>query len=373
MIKLFNKQALTIAVLSFSMAVPVVMAQDLAQEQKTLADTQARIVALGSEQKTAAQQLGKLKAERASIARSIEPATQEFEAVKAERDSAVTEAKANPSETTQKIADNANFKFMLAERKYNKSKDALDAHDAKAAELEKRVASNAAAIKAAQTGIEQQKTSIAQLQKQSSDNAKLAAAAAAKKKEQELQLNKAALADTQAKAAAAQAEIENLKKMLADKQAQEAAAKVAAVPVTATPAAPAAAAVAVPVATTSAAAPAAATKPSQDFKAIHAAFEQRKTLVNTRFIRGLSSKIVYIKSMVGGKEASKATVSLPPQTPDLFQGDAVLPAGDIDVVMGLQTWKQTISPSDAGKKFIINIDTKGGKPELVMYPEAALK
>lgn len=365
MIKLFNKQALTIAVLSFSMAVPVVMAQDLAQEQKTLADTQARIVALGSEQKTAAQQLGKLKAERASIAKSIEPATQEFDAVKAERDDAVAEAKANPSETTQKIADNANFKFMLAERKYNKAKEALDAHDAKAAELEKRVASNAAAIKAAQTGIEQQKTSIAQLQKQSSDNAKLAAAAAAKKKEQELQINKAALADTQAKAAAAQAEIENLKKMLADKQAQEAAAKVTAVPAAAS-ATPAAAAPVAP------AAPAAA-KPAQDFKAIHAAFEQRKTLVNPRFIRDLSSKIVYIKSMVGGKEASKATVSLPPQTPDLFQGDAVLPAGDIDVVMGLQTWKQTVSPSDAGKKFIINIDTKGGKPELVMYPEAAVK
>ena len=32
-----------------------------------------------------------------------------------------------------------------------------------------------------------------------------------------------------------------------------------------------------------------------------------------------------------------------------------------------------ISAADGGKKFIVNVDTKSGKPELVMYPEDAIK
>jgi len=383
MIRPFNKHLPAIMMLALSVAAIDLNAQDLAKEQKALTDTQAKITALHSEQTATAKQLAQLKAERASIEKSIEPATQEFNAVKADRDKTVADAKANPSDTTQKLADNANFKFMLAERKYNKAKEALDEHDAKTSALEKRIASNEAAIKASQNAVEQQKAGLEQLQKQSADKAKLAAtaaaAAAAQKKELELKQNKAALAETQAKAKAAQAEVDNLKKVLAEKQTQEAAAKAAA------PVAAAAAIVATPaaVASTPTQSPAVAApaktkptttaKPAQDFKTIHAAFAQREAAVSKRSIRGNLSKIVYIKAISGGKEVSKTALSLPPLTPDLFQGVAPLPAGDFDIVLGLQTWKQTVSAADGGKKFIVNIDTKSGKPELVMYPEDATK
>jgi len=272
--------------------------------------------------------------------------------------------------TATRLADNANFKFMLAERKYNKAKEALDAHDAKTTALEKRIASNEAAIKASQNAVEQQKAGLEQLQKQSADKAKLAAtataAAAAQKKELELKQNKAALAETQAKAKAAQAEVDNLKKAAVPVAA---AAAVVAAPdaVASTPTqSPAAAAPAKPETTTAA-------KPTQDFKAIHAAFAQREAAVSKRSIRGNISKIVYIKAIAGGKEVSKTALSLPALAPDLYQGVAPLATGDFDVVLGLQTWKQTVSAADGGKKFIVNIDTKSGKPELVMYPEDAAK
>jgi hypothetical protein len=377
MFRLFSKHAPAITMIMLSMAATDLSAQDLNREQKALADTQARITALHNEQNAAAAQLKKLKAERAGIEKSLEPSTQEFEAAKAERDAAVADAKANPSDTSKKIADNANFKFMLAERKYDKAREALVAHDAKATELEKRIASNEAAIKSSQNAIEQQKAGLDQLQKQSAEKAKLAASAAAQKKEQELQQNKAALAETQAKAAAAQAEVERLKKMLADKQAQEAAAKatsgaapVAAATVAAGVTAATAASVSAPAA---APAKAEAAKPAQDFKAIHADFLQRQESTPKTSMRGASSKIVYIKAMAAGKEVSKLALSLAPLTPNLYQGTAPLAAGDYDIVMGLQTWKQTIGAADGGKKFLVNVDMKSGKPELVMYPEDAVK
>jgi len=368
MTRFFNRHTPAIALILLSAAAIDLHAQDAAQEQKALAESQAKITSLRSNQTATTAQLKKLKAERPAIEKSIEPATQEFEAVKAARDQAVAEAKTNPSDTTQKLADNANFKFMLAERKYNKSKEALDAHDAKVAELEKRIASDEAAIKSSQNAVEQQKAGLEQQQKQSAEKAKLAAAAATQKKEQELQQNKAALAETQAKAAAAQAEVEKLKKALAEKQVQDTAAK-AAVPPTV---APAAAAIGPAAATKTAEVVKAApvdTKPTQDFKALHAAYAQREATVSKRAMRGISSKIIYIKTTAGGKTA----LSLPALTPDLFRGVAPLAAGDYDFVLGLQTWKQTVSAADGGKKFIVNIDTKNGKPELVIYPEDAAK
>ena len=48
-----------------------------------------RIAALPFEQTAASAQIQKLKDERATIEKSIAPATQEFEAVRAERDKAV--------------------------------------------------------------------------------------------------------------------------------------------------------------------------------------------------------------------------------------------------------------------------------------------
>jgi hypothetical protein len=371
MFKLFNKHAPAITVIMLSMAAVDLSAQDATKEQKALADTQAKITTLHNEQNAAAAQLKKLKAERASIESSLAPSTAEFEAAKAERDKAVADAKANPSDTSKQVADNANFKFMLAERKYDKAREVLVAHDAKTAELEKRIASNEAAIKSSQNAIEQQKAGLDQLQKQSAEKAKLAASAAAQKKEQELLQNKAALVETQAKAAAAQAEVERLKKMLAEKQAQEAAAKAT------SGAAPAAAATAAAMTPPAPAATAPAkvetAKPAVDFKAIHAEFLQRQASIPKTAMRGASSKIVYIKAMAGGKETSKVALSLAPLTPNLYQATAPLAAGDYDIVMGLQTWKQTVSSADGGKKFFVNVDTKSGKPELLMYPEDAVK
>jgi len=367
MTRFFNRHTPAIALILLSAASIDLHAQDAAQEQKALAESQAKITSLRGNQTATAAQLKKLKADRAGIEKSIEPATQEFEAVKAERDQAVADAKANPSDTSQKLADNANFKFMLAERKYNKSKEALDAHNAKVAELEKRIASDEAAIKSSQNAIEQQKAGLEQQQKQSAEKAKLAAAAATQKKEQELQQNKAALAETQAKAAAAQAEVEQLKKALADKQAQEAAA-----PSVAPAAAAVGPAAAIKAAEVAKAAPAetpSTSKAAQDFKAVHAAYAQREAGVSKRAMRGISSKIIYIKTAAGGKTA----LSLQPLTPDLFRGVAPLAAGDYDFVLGLQTWKQTVIAADSGKKFFVNIDTKSGKPELVIYPEDAAK
>lgn len=375
MIRLFKKHIPAVTMIMLSVATTNLSAQDLAREQKALADTQARISALGSEQTATSAQLKKLKAERAAIEKSIEPATREFEAAKAERDKAVADAQANPSDTSQKIVDNANFKFALAERKYDKARESLVEHDAKTADLEKRIAGNETAIRSSQNAIALQKASIDQLQKQSADKAKIAANTAAQKKDKELLQNKAALAETQAKAAAAQAEVDRLKKMLAEKQApaSAAAATSGAAPVAATTAAAGAAKAAAVVATAVTSPEPAAAKPAQDFKAIHAEFAQRKAAVSKTAMRGASSKIIYIKSMSGDKETGKTTLSLTPATRDLYQSDTTLAAGDYDVVMGMQTWKQTVSAADGGKKFIVNVDTKSGKPELVMYPEDATR
>lgn len=379
MFKSFNKHACAIIVIMLSMVAVDLSAQDATTEQKALADAQSRITTLHNEQNAVAAQLKKLKAERASIESSLAPSTAEFEAAKAERDKAIADAQANPSDTSKQIADNAKFKFMLAERKYDKAREALVAHDAKTAELEKRIASTEAAIKSSQNAIEQQKVSLDQAQKQSAAKAKLAASAAAQKKEQELLQNKAALAETQAKAAAAQAEVERLKKMLAEKQAQEAAAKATsgAAPATAATAtagvaAATAAAMTPPAPAVTAPAKAQATKPPIDFKAIHAEFLQRQASTPKTAMRGASSKIVYIKAMAEGKETSKVALSLAPLSPNLYQATAPLAAGDYDIVMGLQTWKQTVSAADDGKKFFVSVDTKSGKPELVIYPEDAV-
>lgn len=352
MMKVSRKQLLAVCLLSFSMAAANLNAQDLAAAQKALTDAQAKVTTLASEQKSASQEIARLKAERAGIVTSLAPATAEFEAVKTERDKALADAKANPSDSSKQVADNANFKFMLAERKYNKAKESLDAHDARIAELEQRLKNNDADLKATQAAIERQKVSITQLQQKSADAAKAAAAAAALKKEQELQAQKNALAETQAKAAAAQAEVERLKKELAAKAAAEAAAKAAA---------PAAAAAAV-----ATAAPAAATaKPAAtaDTSAAKAGFEQRIAATNQRNMRKLPSRIVTVKSAAGNKQ-----LSLSPVAENLYQGDTSLDAGDLEIVAGLVTSKQSVSGADGGKKFQIMLDTAGGKTNIVIYP-----
>jgi len=354
MMKVSRKQLLVISLLSLSVAAANLGAQDLTGAQKALGDAQAKVTTLANEQKSAAQELAKLKAERAGIAKSIEPATTEFEAVKAERDQALADAKANPSDSSKQVADNANFKFMLAERKYNKAKESLDAQDAHVAELEKRLKNNDAELKATQAAIEKQKVAVTQLQQKSAESAKAATAAAALKKEQELQAQKTALAETKAKAAAAQAEVERLKQELAAKAAAEAAAKAAA-PVVAAP---------VAAAVTAAPAPAKpAPSATVDTGALKAGFEKRIAATNSRLIRKLPSRIVTVKSSAGSKP-----LSLHPIAEDLYQGEIELAAGELEVVAGQTSAKQNVGNADGGKKFLITLDAAGGKTTIVAYP-----
>lgn len=321
----------------------------------TLADLSQEQRALEVELATKREQL---------VALRNRPSAEQAELLEAE--AAVRQARselaANPAPDVQARLNNAEFKLTLAERKWSKSNAEAAALAEVIAALERRLSEQ----KAAEQRTRQQ---LAAAERSVQDRL-VRERAERERKERELEL-------TRREAEAAQAEIERLKALLAEREAAsqteagEAAGEEAA-------------AAAEPAATTRSSAtiepsarPADQAPPAADGLARLAT--QSEVLTELRRLQAavaqadgrerLVNDVLWAKRFDGDREVDKIRVSLRALGNGQFRGQEQLPAGDYRLVVGFDEWPLTLSGHEAAAAQVFLLDRSSDASRLVLYSE----
>lgn len=192
--------------------------QDLSKEQQRLISSQQSMLDIQNEQNKLEVALSTEKSKISKLEADLAPLTKAINEAKTAVDKTTAVAVASPTTENSARVKNAEFKLMLAERKYNKSSGGLQ-------EALKTIETLAGDYKANLKKIEQTNKDIAKQQKQltwrKNNQQKIAQQEAERLKQAELQRqedeliqSKIALAESQAEQAAAEREIAHLKSML---------------------------------------------------------------------------------------------------------------------------------------------------------------
>jgi myosin heavy subunit len=329
-------------------------------------DIRTQISNLEREQSTLNQQVA-AKQKQIDTLRS-RPSPEQKELADAKR--AVDEARAVYKQTanadTESKLKNAEFKYTLAERKYDKSNGDVAALANEIDGLKLQMATKQRQVKTLQQQAAEQATAPKPAAVDPRQQQKLAEDRA-RQKQQEQELEK-----TKQQNDAAQKEIERLKALLASKE-------------TANSASPAAVAKATPaVATTTAVAAtpvvakaAAATggdglrqlSSTGDVVSELQAVSQRLSGDTKRTKQ--TNEVVHFKRQQGGKDVDKSMVTLKALGSNQFRGKAALDPGSYEVVLGTTRWKTDISSISSKTDFVVLLDNSdAAKPKLSFYNQA---
>ena len=375
----YPKKALAaLMLLAIASAVPLtVHAQNIQAEQQKLNDYRSQLSALQREEAELRQQVAAKKKQLEAVRNRPSPEQAELAEARKLVDEARAEFKANASPENDAKLKNAEFKYTLAERKFEKGNAEAAALTAQIETLQRQASSRQSQI----ASVNQQVSA------QASSNAQLEQRLAKEQSQREVQSRE--LEQTRRENEAAQKEIERLKAMLAQKEAATAAAAKAA-PVAAVAAAkPAAAkpvvAAATPaVATTAAVAPAAAkpaaaatagggdtsiaklTTQTQVLSALQTVAQQSSVEEKDRRGRPVN-EILHFKQMQGGKEVAKRRITMNALGNGQFRGEEEVQPGSYQLVVGLKYWKMDFAAGENGR-FVFLLDYSDEKaPKLKVY------
>jgi hypothetical protein len=319
-------------------------AQDLRSQQTAI---EKDIAALN-------QQISSKQQQANALRNRPSPEQAELAAAQKALNDARAEAKANPSSENEGKARNAEFKFKLAQIKYDKAHGEVETLSDEIDRLKQQLASKQQQIKDLGKQTAEPQVDPQQQQKLADERNKR------QQQEQEL-------ARTKQEADAARKEIERLKAALASKEAAEAKAQAAAP--AATPA-PAPAPVAVAAGKPDAAKPAATGSSNvikldsqqavlhalQDFAQRTAGADARRTINQT----------LYVKSP-NVAATNKDKITLKGLGNNQYRGSNSIPAGTYEAVLGFNRWPVTFSASEAGDLVFLLDYSDEKNPRLTIY------
>ena len=331
-------------------------------------DARTQIANAEREQSTLSQQVAAKQKQIDALRARPSPEQKELTDARRTVDDARAAFKVAATPDNESKLKNAEFKYTLAERKYDKSNGDVAALVADIESLKTQIAGKQRQIKTLQQQAAEQAAApkappvdLKQQQKLADDRAK--------QKLQEQELEK-----TKQQNDAAQKEIERLKTLLANKETANAPAPApVSAPAPATkPAMPAAAPVAAAAVAISAVADAGGLRQLQsktDVAAELQATAQRAGNDNTR--SRTPNEIVYFKLLQNGKEAGKERAALKALGNAQFRGIAKLNAGSYDVVLGQTHWKAEVAGISGETEFVVLLDESDiNKPKMSFYNQA---
>lgn len=411
------------------------LGQNLASEQQKLLEEQRSIIETQNAQQTLIKKLEKAKSKISSLEAEVAPFLDAMNKAKTALDDISKATRATPTEENNARMKNAEFKYVLAERKYLKAAEQLQESKAEIARLETEIEDNKNKIAQANLNIEKQQSRIQWLEKKQQEQAALVLAqkqqkqlqaeqsrqaeeeqrriAEEQRKEAELINNRIALSETRAEKAEADQEIARLTALLKDQQAaktpesalpatspsvnstaqitQPGIASVSAsssqnqlavnAPDSATASRPNtnAAATNSPSASIQQPLTAVAAKLSEEQVKAQAreqyqAYEQRAARVSSREKRSATNKVIHMKTLAGGEVIKSTSHSLSYYGEDLYQAKIEVRAGENIFSVGQRQWQIDIPASDDNTEYLIYYDTRDEEnPDFVWYKRSDIQ
>ena len=407
----------------FSLSNPV-FSQDLAKEQQKLLSSQQSIIDIQNEQNKLEKALSTEKSNISKLETDLAPLTRATNEARSALNQATATAVASPTTENSARVKNAEFKLMLAERKYNKSSGGLQKALKTVEKLESDHKANLKKIEQTNKEISEQQKRIIWLEnnqkKIALQEAEKLKQAELKRQEDELIQSKIALAESQAEQAAAEREITRLKSMLLEKSestsngsALAGAAAVSGVVIAGSSASSASAATAGAIS----AAPASPTTPEpaistgenttdkpteitspassaaaleiaaegdsttakltpEQTKALakeeHAAFALRISQLSRKEKRSTPDKILHLKP--ADNEGKTQSYSMPYIGKKLYRAEITLNAGKQIFKLGQREWDITVAKTDDNTAYLINYDALDkNQPRLIIYKKSDIE
>lgn len=385
-------------------------AQNVAEEQRKLLAEQESILKNQQQTKKLQEQLAKDQQKLNKLNAEVAPLADAKAKAKATWEEAVAEESASPGDENAAKVKNAKFKYILAERKFDKVNDKLVSVQADVTKTEKAIAQSNKDIKASQASIDKLKVSIANAEKAQKANAeklakeRAARMAAAKKEEarkaaeakriaeqkqkeqlaqqkraKELEASKARLQQQKMENAKAQAEIERLKTLLKEQKSDSSVASKGSTAAAATASVASAASKSASAAASAPKAKAAAannasaqsanapTDPIALAKYEDARFKDRMSKTSEKKRRSMAGRVLHMKTFRGGKEVETSSHALDYAAKGLYRTQVEVRAGENIFKVGQNEWKINIPAEDNKAQYFVNLDGSGGKLRLVVY------
>lgn len=327
-------------------------------------DIRAQITNAEREQTTLSQQIAAKQKQIDALRARPSPEQKELADARRAVEEARASYKAVANPDNESKLKNSEFKYTLAERKYDKANGDVAALVADIDNLKSQVASKQRQVKTLQQQATEQAAAPKAPTVDVKQQQKLADERAVKQKLQDQELEK-----TKQQNDAAQKEIERLKALLATK---ESANTPAPAPKAATPVAtPVAATPVAAVATAAVATPASTgglrqlTSQSDVVAELQAISQRAGTSKSGRD----TNEIGYFKLQQNGKEVSKERVALKALGNAQYRGTVKLGPGSYDVVVGITHWKADIAGAESDYVVLLD-ESDANKPRISFYNQA---